>query len=282
MAIRRERLDTLLVELGLAESRTRAQALVLAGQVRVEGEPAPKPGTKVPCDSRIEVVGAELPVSRGALKLRGAIERLGLEAEGRIGLDAGASTGGFTEVLLERGVRLVHAVDVGYGQLAWKLRTDPRVRVMERTNLRHADPALFDPRPDLLVMDVSFISVTKLSEALARILAPGSPGLILVKPQFEAGPDRVGKGGVVRDPEVHLAVLRTVTGHLAREGWQVTGAAPSPVLGPAGNREFFLAVRTPLTGPRSSAPGGRPQPDALPIRDEVLAAAVAEPVPDRG
>lgn len=263
-AVPRVRLDVLLVERGLIETRSRAQALIMAGQVYVDGAKTDKPGTKVREDVPVEVRGADMPVSRGADKLRGGWQRLGLDAAGKVALDAGASTGGFTEVLLAEGAAAVHAVDVGYGQLAWKLREDPRVHVHERTNLRLLEPGALDPRPEVLVMDVSFISVVKLLPALAGLLVPGAAGLVLVKPQFEAGPDRVGKGGVVRDPEVHRAVLGEVRGGFLAAGWGVTGACPSPLRGAKGNVEFFFRV---------VAPGAEAGPE---VTDADLAAVVAE------
>jgi 23S rRNA (cytidine1920-2'-O)/16S rRNA (cytidine1409-2'-O)-methyltransferase len=261
----RPRLDVLLVQRGLVETRERAQSLILRGRVRVEGVPQTKPGTRVAEDVALEVEGGELPVSRGALKLAGGRARLGLEVAGRVVLDAGASTGGFTEHLLEAGARQVFAVDVGYGQLAWKLRQDPRVVVMERTNVRTVEPERFQPRPEVLVADLSFISLAKVLPNLGSVLVAGAPGLVLVKPQFEAGPRRVEKGGLVRRPEVHRAILAEVLAAVRELGWSALGLVPSPIRGATGNLEFLLKLR---------APGECPRQDG--VDEAAVEAAVAE------
>lgn len=266
----RERLDLLLVARGLAESREKAQGLILAGKVRVDGRASTKPGLKLDPAVAIECEAAPQPVGRGYRKLAGARARLGLEVADRVALDAGASTGGFTEHLLEAGARLVYAVDVGTNQLAWKLRTDPRVVSMERTNLRDVDPARFQPRPTVLAMDLSFISIAKVLPALTRVLEPGSSGLVLVKPQFEAGPSRVEAGGLVRDPAVHRDVLEAVVEACSALGWSTLAACPSPIRGATGNVEFFLKVRTP------DGPAARLDPAAL---AHVVAEAAALPEP---
>jgi 23S rRNA (cytidine1920-2'-O)/16S rRNA (cytidine1409-2'-O)-methyltransferase len=230
----KKRLDVVLVERGLAESRAQAQALVLAGLVPGYD----KPGHQVPADAELRVERPPRFVSRGGEKLANALERLEVELDGRDAIDLGASTGGFTDCLLQGGVARVIAVDVGYGQLHPKLRNDPRVTVLERTNARELTELPF--RPDLLVCDVSFIGVALVLPPVLRLLEPGYDALVLVKPQFEAGRDEVGKGGVVRDPEIHRRVLRRVVD--AALGWGATtvGVVDSGLPGPKGNREFFL------------------------------------------
>ncbi len=230
------RLDVLLVERGLAPSRERAQALILEGAVRVAGEARSKAGEAVLVDAPIEVVGPAMPfVSRGGLKLRRALEAFGVDPRGKVCLDVGASTGGFTDCLLQAGAVRVYAVDVGYGQLDWKLRQDSRVVVMEKTNIRRLTE--LPEQPELATIDVSFISLTKVLEPVTRLLAPEI--IALVKPQFEAGPKAAPKG-VVRDPAVHRRVLETVLERTREVGWGARGLVASPILGPAGNREFLL------------------------------------------
>jgi 23S rRNA (cytidine1920-2'-O)/16S rRNA (cytidine1409-2'-O)-methyltransferase len=230
----KKRLDVLLVERGLAESRAQAQALVLAGLVPGYD----KPGHQVSEDAQLAVDRPARFVSRGGEKLANALERLEVDLDGRDAIDLGASTGGFTDCLLQGGVGRVVAVDVGYGQLHPKLRNDPRVAVLERTNARTLTELPF--RPDLLVCDVSFISVRLALPPVLPLLEPGYDALVLVKPQFEAGREEVGKGGVVRDPEVHRRVLREVVE--AAFGWGATavGVVDSGLPGPKGNREFFV------------------------------------------
>lgn len=240
----RVRLDVLLVERGLFPTRARAQAAILAGLVRVDGRPARKAGEAVRPDAQVEVLADPIPyASRGGLKLAHALDRFGVDPAGRVAIDVGASTGGFTDVLLRRGARRVYAVDVGYGQLAWSLRQDSRVVVMERTNVRHLDPDRLPEPPDLATVDVSFISLRLVLPALRRLLAPPAEVVALVKPQFEAGRREVGKGGVVRDPQVHRRVLQEVAAAARQLGWGVWGACASPVAGADGNREFFLWLR---------------------------------------
>jgi 23S rRNA (cytidine1920-2'-O)/16S rRNA (cytidine1409-2'-O)-methyltransferase len=245
----KQRIDKILVERGLAPSRERAQALVLAGAVCVADQRIDKPGTEVALDADIRVAAADLPfVSRGGLKLAHALDHFGLRAAvmGAVCLDAGASTGGFTDCLLQAGAARVHAVDVGYGQLAWKLRSDPRVRVYERENIRHLDPARIGEPVDLAVVDVSFISLTLVLPAIAATLAPGGgrPIVALVKPQFEVGKGEVGKGGVVRDPLKRQAAVDKVIAFAAGAGLTVCGQVESPIEGPAGNHEFLLWIHT--------------------------------------
>lgn len=237
----KRRLDTLLAERGLYESRTRAAAAVMAGAVRVEGRPAHKPGTLV--SDEAEVVVAEAPpfVSRGGVKLANALEALGVDPEGRLALDVGASTGGFSDCLLQRGAAAVIALDVAYGELHWRLRNDPRVTVIERTNARSVAPADLPYAPDLIVADVSFISLTKVLPAVLDCAAARFDCLAMVKPQFEVGRARVGAGGVVRSAEDRRAALVGV-GEQARSrlGVSVLGYATSGLPGPAGNRESFV------------------------------------------
>ena len=250
---KRRRLDQALVEAGLAPSRARAQALVMAGKVLVDGEVVHKPGHAVPAGAAL---GLKEPdhgyVSRGGVKLAGALDRLGWDPTGRVVLDVGASTGGFTDCLLQRGATHVIALDVGYGQLHWKLRQDPRVTVIERTNIRDAAAetlrAAGGPAPDAAVVDVSFISLTLVLPRLFALLPPGAPVLALIKPQFEAGRDEVGKGGVVRDPAVRQACIDKITALCREAGARIQGTVPSSLPGPKGNVEELIALTTP---PRS-------------------------------
>ena len=234
----KKRLDVLLVERGLVESRERGKRLIMAGQVLVEGRVLDKPGARVAVDADIRL-RARLPyVSRGGIKLAAALEAFGVDVEGAVAADVGASTGGFTDCLLQRGARRVYAIDVGYGQLAWRLRRDPRVVVMERTNVRYLDSL---PEPiDLATVDVSFISLELVLPKVMGWLKPGGEIIALIKPQFEAGREKVGKGGVVRDPQVHRAVLRKILGWAVDHGLAVRGLIPSPIKGPAGNVEFLV------------------------------------------
>jgi 23S rRNA (cytidine1920-2'-O)/16S rRNA (cytidine1409-2'-O)-methyltransferase len=236
------RLDVRMVELDLAPSRERAQGLIRAGQVLVDDRVVDKPGTKVAEGAALRVRGDDLPfVSRGGLKLQFALAHFALPVEGCVCADLGASTGGFTDCLLQNGAARVYAVDVGYGQLAWKIRTDSRVVVMERTNARHLERL---PEPiDVIVADLSFISLTKVVGAMLRIAVAGARGILLVKPQFEVGPDRVSKGGVVRDAADREAALKATTNELERHAIRVIGHVESPILGAKkGNREFLLRV----------------------------------------
>lgn len=240
----RTRLDQRLVDLGLAPSRTRAQGLILAGLVRVSGRPATKAGTAVNLDDHVEVLGPEHPyVSRGGVKLEGALKHFTLDVTGLNCLDAGASTGGFSDCLLQAGAVRVTAVDVGYGQLAHKLRIDPRVTVIERANIRSLPPEIAPGPFDLITADLSFISLTLVLPALIARLKPGALMLLLVKPQFEAGRDQVGAGGVVRDAAVRQGAVDKVAAAMLGLGLEVLGQCLSPLPGPAGNVEFFLLAR---------------------------------------
>ncbi|HET7594234.1 MAG TPA: TlyA family RNA methyltransferase [Stellaceae bacterium] len=244
----KRRVDTLMVERGLAESRARAQALVLAGLVWSEGQRLDKPGTSLAVDTPLEVRGREHPwASRGGIKLAHALDHFAIDPAGAVALDIGASTGGFTDVLLTRGARHVYAVDVGHGQLAWKLRQDARVTVLERTNARHLTPEQIAEAPDLIVCDASFISLTVVLPAALALAAPAARLVALIKPQFEVGKGKVGKGGVVRDPALHREVCERITAWLeAQPGWRVEGLTQSPIQGPEGNIEFLVyARRTP-------------------------------------
>jgi len=246
---RRQRLDAELVRRGLARSRDQAVQLILDGRVSVSGTVASKPATSVSTDAPVVVgsgpVGPDY-ASRAGHKLAGALaafEPDGLVLAGRIGLDAGASTGGFTDVLLRRGVSSVTAVDVGYGQLTWALRQDPRVTVRDRTNVRDLRPGSIDPAPDLVTADLSFISLTVVLPALVAVAEPDADLLLMVKPQFEVGRVRLGKGGVVRDPQARLDAILGVAAAAAALGLGVLGCCASPLPGPAGNVEYFLWLR---------------------------------------
>lgn len=245
----KSRLDILLTEKGLAESRAKAQALIMAGQVQVDGAIVTKAGTQVPVDAEISLKD-DLPyVSRGGFKLAAALDSFKVQPGGAICADVGASTGGFTDVLLQRGAARVYAIDVGYGQLAWNLRHDNRVVVLERTNARYLETL---PEPvDLVAIDVSFISLKLILPTIVKWLKPAAAVVALIKPQFEAGRDQVGKGGVVRDAEVHRQVLYRVIDYADAVGLQLLGLIPSPITGPAGNHEFLvhLGWQTQLTSP---------------------------------
>ncbi len=237
----KERVDVLLVAQGHAQSREQAKRLVMAGLVYHATEIVDKPGTKLAVDALLTVKGALHPyASRGGLKLAQALQVFALSLEGKVVLDVGASTGGFTDCALQHGAKLVYSVDVGYGQLAWTLRNDERVRVMERVNFRHAECSWFDPLPTAAVMDVSFISITKLFDKLKEIVQPASSIVTLVKPQFEAGPGAVSKGGIVRDSAVHTKVLQTIIAKALDAGLRPMGLTFSPIRGGDGNIEFLL------------------------------------------
>jgi 23S rRNA (cytidine1920-2'-O)/16S rRNA (cytidine1409-2'-O)-methyltransferase len=243
-AVKRERLDKLLVDRGTVASRERARRLIMAGAVRVGDRVVDKPGTLVALDAALSVTGDDIPyVSRGGLKLAAALDAFGTPVAGRVVLDVGASTGGFTDCVLQRGARAVIAVDVGYGQFAWSLRRDPRVTLLERTNIRQLDPAALPVTPDLAVIDVSFISLALVLPKVVEVLAPGGDIVALVKPQFEVGKGQVGSGGVVRDPALHAKAVASVREHAAGLGLTCVGECESPLLGPKGNREFFVALR---------------------------------------
>ena len=241
---KKSRLDVLLVDRGLAESRTRAQALLLAGKVFGGGQRLDKPGHLVAADIPLEVRGASHPwASRGGIKLAHGLDHFAIRAEGAVALDIGASTGGFTDVLLARGAMRVYAVDVGRGQLAWKLRNDPRVIVCEGVNARNLSAKEIADAPDLIVCDTSFIGLEVVLPAPLALAAPGARLIALIKPQFEVGKGRVGKGGIVSDPRLHEEVCGRIHDWLqARPGWEVQGICPSPITGRDGNREFLIAA----------------------------------------
>jgi len=241
----RHRADLLLVERGLCGSRQEAAGLILAGKVRTGDRRVEKAGTFLPGDAPLAVVGPSHPyVSRGGVKLRHALEVLRVNPRGRTCLDVGASTGGFTDCLLQAGARLVIAVDVGYGQLAARLRQDPRVHVLERTNVRSLDPSRLPARPDLATIDVSFISLRLVLPSVVRLLDAPKEIIALVKPQFEVGKGQVGKRGVVRDAALHRAVLERLAHTATGLSLHVAGMAASPLLGPMGNREFLVHIRS--------------------------------------
>lgn len=238
----KKRLDLLLVDRGLAATREQARGLIMAGSVLVGGQMVDKPGTRVDEAEDVDVLAAPRYVSRGGLKLERALDAFHLDVTGCVVLDVGASTGGFTDCMLQRGATRVYAVDVGYGQLDWRLRSDPRVVVMERQNIRHLQML---PEPvDLATVDVSFISLRLVIPCIARLLRDGGSMVVLVKPQFEAGRQQVGKGGVVREAAVHRTVLDGLAEWAAGEGYGIRGVVVSPIRGPAGNVEF-LALVTP-------------------------------------
>jgi 23S rRNA (cytidine1920-2'-O)/16S rRNA (cytidine1409-2'-O)-methyltransferase len=240
---RRTRLDRLMADRGLAPSRERAQALILAGRVLVDGRPSGKAGTMVPDDAEVAVTSPDHPfVGRGGVKLDGALTRLGVEAADRVALDVGASTGGFTDCLLRRGARRVYALDVGTGQLDWSLRQDERVVVMDKVNARHLKQGDLPEAIDLAVVDVSFISLRLVLPALRPLLAPGGRVVALVKPQFEVGRDDVGRGGIVRDPALHRRAVLAVAEAAVVAGFALAGGCPSPLPGAEGNVEFFLLL----------------------------------------
>jgi 23S rRNA (cytidine1920-2'-O)/16S rRNA (cytidine1409-2'-O)-methyltransferase len=241
----RKRVDHLLVERSLVGSREEASRLILAGKVRAGERRIEKPGTLLPADTALEVSAPSHPyVSRGGVKLRHALEVFGVDPGGRVCLDVGASTGGFTDCLLQAGARQVIAVDVGYGQLAPRLRGDSRVHVLERTNIRALDASRLPARPTLATIDVSFISLALVLPVVVRCLDSPGEVVALVKPQFEVGKGQVGKRGVVRDPALHRAVLERVAGFAGEQGFAVLGMTASPLLGPMGNREFLVHLAT--------------------------------------
>jgi 23S rRNA (cytidine1920-2'-O)/16S rRNA (cytidine1409-2'-O)-methyltransferase len=245
--MKKQRLDTLIVERGLAESREKARALILAGQVDVGGHGAAKAGTMVPIDADVRVIGPDHPwVSRGGIKLAHALDTFGIDATNTIALDVGASTGGFTDVWLQRGARHVIALDVGHSQLHWKVRSDPRVTVIENTNARYLKPGDLPDRGEPITrvsIDVSFISLRHILPVLPPLIARSSDIVALVKPQFEAGRKEVGKGGLVQDPHVHARVIDDVTLAAAEVGLKRVGLVDSPITGAEGNKEFLLHLR---------------------------------------
>lgn len=240
----KERLDKLVTERGLAPSRERAKALIMAGQVVVDDHLADKAGLMVSDTAEIRLKGEPLPyVSRGGLKLAEGLKVFGIEVEGLCAIDVGASTGGFTDCLLQRGAKKVYAVDVGYGQLAWKLREDPRVVNMEKTNIRYLEPELLPELPDIAVIDASFISLDKVLPQTLRLIKEDGVIVALIKPQFEVGRGQVGKGGVVRDEKKHQEVVEGITELAKGLGLRVLGVCDSPILGPKGNKEFLIHLQ---------------------------------------
>jgi 23S rRNA (cytidine1920-2'-O)/16S rRNA (cytidine1409-2'-O)-methyltransferase len=241
---KKQRLDHVLLEKGLFQSRQRARAMIMTGRVLVHGQPVNKPGTLISINDRIEIKGNDIPyVSRGGLKLEAALHRLQLSVDGFTCLDVGASTGGFTDCLLQHGARLVYAVDVGYGQLAWKLRQNSQVVVIERTNIRNMSAVAVAHAVDLITIDVSFISLKIVVPAALKFLKKNGCILALIKPQFEVGKGQVGKGGVVKDPALHAQVIKNLSNFFAQIGLCCESMFPSPLLGPKGNREFFIFLR---------------------------------------
>jgi len=240
----KQRLDKLMVERGLAPSREKAQALIMAGQVVVGDHAAEKAGQQVTAEVEIRIKGDLLPfVSRGGLKLEKGLVAFGIDSDGRVAIDVGASTGGFTDCLLQRGAAKVYAIDVGYGQLAWKLREDPRVVVMEKTNIRNLQPEQLTLLPDLAVIDASFISLNLVLPPTLALLKRPAEIVALVKPQFEVGKGAVGKGGIVRDPKLHDEVLKRMELLAAELGAELLGICDSPITGADGNREFLMGLR---------------------------------------
>ena len=240
----RKRLDLILVDNGLCESRQQAQSVIMAGKVTVNNIRVDKPGTKIFEDAMIDVKTPDFPyVSRGALKLEKALKSLEIDIHNDVCLDVGASTGGFTDCLLQFGASRVYAVDVGYGQLAWKLRQDPRVISFERTNIRYMDEHLIEEPVDLITIDTSFISLKIVVPCVLRFLAVDARILALIKPQFEVGKGRVGKGGVVRDPLLHDEVIKDLSDFFSGLGLEPEAIIPSPILGPKGNKEFIISLK---------------------------------------
>lgn len=239
--MKRERLDKLLVDIDLAKSRERAKALILAGRVLVDDRVIDKAGTLVAPEAAIRLKGEDIPyVSRGGLKLKGAIDAFTVDVTGKVAIDVGASTGGFTDCLLQEGAVRVYAVDVGYGQLDWKLRSDDRVVNMERTNIRHLQPTELNPLPQLAVIDASFISLQKILPQTLHLLVVGGEIVALIKPQFEVGKGEVGKGGIVRDASQHERVVAEVKACAEELGCRCEGVIDSPIQGAKGNREFLI------------------------------------------
>ncbi len=241
---RKERIDRLLKEKNLAQSRERARALIMEGRVSVDGTVIDKPGEEVNSEADIRLREEETTyVSRGGKKLKGAIEAFGIDPMGTVVMDVGASTGGFTDCILQEGARKVYAVDVGYGQLAWKLQKDPRVINLERRNIRYLNREEVEEEVDLILIDTSFISIEKFLFHLLKFLKKGGTILGLIKPQFEVGKGEVGKGGVVRESALHQKVIDRITGFCQSLGLKVLGVVESPLLGPKGNKEFFIYLK---------------------------------------
>jgi 23S rRNA (cytidine1920-2'-O)/16S rRNA (cytidine1409-2'-O)-methyltransferase len=240
----KERLDINLVSRGMTDSRERARALIMAGDVLVDGTPVTKAGALVEKEARVELRGGEMPyVSRGGLKLEAALEHFGIDVRGVIAMDIGSSTGGFTDCLLKRGAAKVYCIDVGYGQLSWSLRSDPRVVLLERTNIRHLERERIQDPIGFVCIDVSFISLRKVLPRVMEFIPDGAEVLALVKPQFEVGKGEVGKGGIVRDDEKRKAAVKAIETFATDAGFRSIGSFLSPVAGQKGNREYFLYLR---------------------------------------
>lgn len=259
----KKRADVYLTETGIAGSREQARRLINEGKVLADGKPVGKPASLIDEHSHITVIEEPSYVSRGAFKLEKAIDSFGVDPEGKLAVDVGASTGGFTDLLLRRGAEKVVAIDVGYGQLAWPLRQNPRVIVMERTNIRDVKPEDLPALADLVTIDVSFISIGKIHGAVADLLKPDGEIIALIKPQFEAGRERVGKKGVVKDPEVHRDVIRRLWDFYEEHGMFIKGLTYSPIKGPEGNIEFLIYL-------------SRTNSSALKNKDEVIERVVKE------
>jgi 23S rRNA (cytidine1920-2'-O)/16S rRNA (cytidine1409-2'-O)-methyltransferase len=245
--IEKKRIDRLLVDRSLVESRERGQALILAGQVLVNGQKQDKAGALVPDDAEVRILGEVLPyVSRGGLKLAAALQQFEIPVDGKVALDVGASTGGFTDCLLQHGAQKIYAVDVGYGQMAWKIRQDPRVVTIERVNIRAMEPSLVPELVDIAVIDVSFISLEKVIPSILQFLRPGADLVALIKPQFEVGKGLVGKGGIVRDDIIRSAAREKVLLFIQGQSFDVKGVIESPIKGQDGNVEYLVyGVRYP-------------------------------------
>ncbi|OEU61771.1 MAG: RNA methyltransferase [Desulfobacterales bacterium PC51MH44] len=244
MSSKKTRLDLLIMRKGLVPSRQRARALIMAGKVLVNNQPVDKPGVMINIGDDVIIKGEDIPyVSRGGFKLEKALQAFGIDITGFVCLDVGASTGGFTDCLLQHGASRVFAVDVGYGQLAWKLRQDSRVVVIERTNIRHMPTETLPQLVDLITIDVSFISLKIVVPAVFKFLKKGAGILALIKPQFEVGKGSVGKGGVVRDPTLHAEVIEDLSNFFSKTGLLREFVIPSPILGPKGNKEFIISLK---------------------------------------
>jgi 23S rRNA (cytidine1920-2'-O)/16S rRNA (cytidine1409-2'-O)-methyltransferase len=241
---RKERLDKLLVEKGMVQSRERARALIMEGRVTVDGQTLEKPGSPVKVVAQLQIQGEDLPyVGRGGLKLEAALKAFKVDPEGKVVIDVGASTGGFTDCVLQKGAKKVYAIDVGYGQLAWKLQKDPRVINLERRNIRYLKKEEVPEEADLILVDTSFISIEKFLPRLVEFLKEGGDLLCLIKPQFEVGKGEVGKGGVVKDSKLHQKVVDRISQFSRGLGLSVRGIIESPLLGPKGNKEFFIRLK---------------------------------------
>ena len=269
----KKRLDVLLTERGLAPSREKAKAIIMAGIVYVNNQKEDKAGATFPEEAVVEVRGQGLRyVSRGGLKLEKAMQCFPIDLKGRVCMDIGASTGGFTDCMLQNGASKVYAIDVGYGQLDWKLREDPRVVCMEKTNFRYVTPGDLDPEamPDFASVDVSFISLSKILPPAAAILPEGGEMVCLIKPQFEAGREKVGKKGVVRDPAVHEQVIESCLEIAVRAGFSVEGLSWSPIRGPEGNIEYLMYLRRlAQAGEQTGEQAGEQAGSALPSPEEI-------------